>query len=233
MAKKKKADAIPYDRRLSQRMLDDAIRATRTAAAFRAGSVAASDRMLAARSIAKAAEARLGREARRLADGLNGSPPSRADLAAYSADARRIIASAHMAAARVYTGRTPTLLDRARLDEAVRAQLDYHDAFMKRSRGDALTPRFPATARLYGAAVWTTSQNYNREAMIEDRYTYERAFLSVAEHCPGCIDRAERGWSPIGTLPPLGDSECRVRCQCYFLFRRGDSVIEAESPDDL
>lgn len=41
------------------------------------------------------------------------------------------------------------------------------------------------------------------------------------EPCPTCIERLALNWQPIGTLRPIGDSECRHQCHCHFRFRKG------------
>jgi hypothetical protein len=55
----------------------------------------------------------------------------------------------------------------------------------------------------------------------------ERRFLHAAEHCPDCVDVAGRGWVPIGTLPRIGDSQCRTRCRCTFSYRASGASEEA------
>lgn len=43
-----------------------------------------------------------------------------------------------------------------------------------------------------------------------------------------CVDYALSGWQPIGTLPPIGDSQCGQNCECRFEFRE---VRDADSED--
>jgi hypothetical protein len=49
-------------------------------------------------------------------------------------------------------------------------------------------------------------------------YEEERRVLGIAEHCDDCPKLAGF-WAPIGTLPPLGDSECTTHCKCHFRYR--------------
>jgi hypothetical protein len=57
--------------------------------------------------------------------------------------------------------------------------------------------------------------------------TQERRVLDRdAQHCHtdkhglvGCVELAERGWQPIGTLPKLMSTPCRSNCRCTFFFR--------------
>lgn len=52
------------------------------------------------------------------------------------------------------------------------------------------------------------------------RYTQERRILNPkAVHCQTCISEAKLGWQPLGTLRKIGDSECKINCQCRFHFR--------------
>jgi hypothetical protein len=53
----------------------------------------------------------------------------------------------------------------------------------------------------------------------------ERRVLGIAEHCrthgglTGCVELADLGWQPIGTLPKIGESPCRTNCKCHFDYR--------------
>ncbi len=65
--------------------------------------------------------------------------------------------------------------------------------------------------------------------------TEERRVLGVAEHChtvrtraesilgtstlEGCVELAEKGWQPIGSLPRIGQSPCRTNCRCHKEYR--------------
>lgn len=47
---------------------------------------------------------------------------------------------------------------------------------------------------------------------------YEKRILSPAENCPDCIDYAEMGCQPSGTLPlPTVGSVCMNNCKCEFV----------------
>ena len=78
---------------------------------------------------------------------------------------------------------------------------------------------FIRRARMYGNAARRTYENIKRRASQAAGNTEERRVLGVADHCPDCVEFAGRGWQPIGTLPPIGDSVCKVNCRCLFEFR--------------
>ncbi len=60
--------------------------------------------------------------------------------------------------------------------------------------------------------------------------TMERRMLSIAEHCKsdrgmeGCVELAARGWVPIGSLPPIGNTPCLMNCKCHYIFAREDGT---------
>jgi hypothetical protein len=41
---------------------------------------------------------------------------------------------------------------------------------------------------------------------------------SDGEHTEGCIETADAGWQPIGSLPEIGARTCNFRCRCYWRF---------------
>jgi hypothetical protein len=71
---------------------------------------------------------------------------------------------------------------------------------------------------LYASAGWAVLQGI-KAAVAGKRYTEERRVLSPAHHCEDCPPLAALGWQPIGTLPPIGDSECGANCKCRFEYR--------------
>lgn len=71
---------------------------------------------------------------------------------------------------------------------------------------------------LYAAAGWAVLQGI-KAAVAKGKYTEERRVLSPAHHCEDCPPLAALGWQPIGTLPPIGDSECGANCKCFMEWR--------------
>jgi len=77
-------------------------------------------------------------------------------------------------------------------------------------------------ADMYVDAGRSTQEALRRRMMGETGYVDERRHLGVAEHCGDCVEYADRGWQPIDSLPEIGDSQCMVRCQCFFQYRLPD-----------
>jgi hypothetical protein len=88
-----------------------------------------------------------------------------------------------------------------------------------------LNGRALVRAGLYGEAGRGTYWEMQRKQQKRRGKTEERRVLGVAEHCeatenkPGCVDLADLGWQPIGTLPRIGEATCVTHCKCKFLFR--------------
>lgn len=76
-----------------------------------------------------------------------------------------------------------------------------------------------ARAGQYAHAVWGLGANVFRYRMLLLGRTMERGVLGIADHCNGCLERSAKGWVPIGTLKPIGATECRALCHCHFEFQ--------------
>jgi hypothetical protein len=74
-------------------------------------------------------------------------------------------------------------------------------------------------AGTYALSGVMTFEEVRRNTAI-DTMTEERRVLTPADHCRTCIEQAALAWRPIGTLKPIGDSECMWNCKCYFLYRK-------------
>jgi hypothetical protein len=79
---------------------------------------------------------------------------------------------------------------------------------------------------LYANAIRDAYEQARREGISSTGATMERrVLLPGAEHCTsddemeGCIELAEMGWQPIGTLPRLYDTPCRTNCLCHFEYK--------------
>lgn len=82
-----------------------------------------------------------------------------------------------------------------------------------------LNGRLLQRMRLYAQAEWGTFEAVLKRRAQMDGATEERRVLGIADHCPDCLEYAKRGWQPIGTLPPIGDSVCVTNCHCVFEYR--------------
>lgn len=73
---------------------------------------------------------------------------------------------------------------------------------------------------LYPLAARTTFEEVRRDqAQTTGLYTHERRVLGGGDACDDCQAAAGAGWVPIGTLPPIGNTQCRTHCRCHFLFQ--------------
>lgn len=107
------------------------------------------------------------------------------------------------------------------VDAAIARQAGYLERFARLVLGGSVPPGagFLARGALYMASAWSTSENVRRAGAMLAGRTEERRFLGLSEHCKDCVDEAEKGWQPIGTLRRIGDSACHVHCKCTFGFR--------------
>ena len=91
---------------------------------------------------------------------------------------------------------------------------------------DAMTSaQFVARTEQYAGVSWGNAINTRRERVRRLRqFTQERRVHAkpMGEHdaCVTCEGESAKGWVPIGTLLPIGDSECLgIKCDCYYEFR--------------
>lgn len=86
--------------------------------------------------------------------------------------------------------------------------------------------QFIARAESYGASVWSSAQEIARATYSRNGvFTEEHRVLGDAEHCEDCVTYSAMGWMPIGVLPAIGDSSCRINCACWFEYRAGPNGI--------
>jgi hypothetical protein len=97
------------------------------------------------------------------------------------------------------------------------------------SRRQPINGRLLLRSDLYSAAargIFEETRRYGMGAYFGA--VEERRVLGRAEHCEsdeeleGCVELADKGWKPIGTLPRLGVSPCRSNCYCRFDYRYKD-----------
>jgi len=104
----------------------------------------------------------------------------------------------------------------------------------------ALNGSLLARSDLYAGSARSIFEETQRVGMaVNFGEVEERRVLGVAEHChsdgelDGCVELADRFWSPINTLPPLGKTPCRANCKCHFTYRyrgeNGDWVMVDDS----
>lgn len=136
---------------------------------------------------------------------------------------REEIRAGHRAAAMLANGGKMTPQALGRLGATVRAQYEYLARLSSQiENGEvALNGKLRARAKMYGQAIRLSYENQVRAREAHARMSEERRVLSSAEHCADCVGYAAAGWQPIGTLPQIGDSQCRANCHCHFEYREG------------
>lgn len=69
-----------------------------------------------------------------------------------------------------------------------------------------------------------------RDAVRALGHTFEeRRRLGASEHCADCVNYANQGWQPLGTLPVPGEaSRCNRRCRCNLERREVTEDMQRE-----
>jgi hypothetical protein len=170
--------------------------------------------------LADAAAGRLARLTERLRQGD-------LTLAAWQAEAMRIVKMSHVAAGVIAQGGKAQMTPSAYgfLGSEIRAQYAYlRDLANAIAEGAVpLDGRLVARAGMYGQhARVTFTAAYARGQAVRG-YVSERNVLGSAEHCAECQSLSDRGWVAIGTLPPPGSRTCLSHCHCRLAY----SMVEA------
>lgn len=84
----------------------------------------------------------------------------------------------------------------------------------------SLNGTLEARAALYAEAARSTAREMERRMGAETGMEQERNQLGASDHCPGCLSATSRGWVTIGTLPAVGNRDCRSRCRCVIVTRQ-------------
>lgn len=87
--------------------------------------------------------------------------------------------------------------------------------------------QFIARAEMYGDACYAAAVNIARSTAIQSgKYVEECRVhpLAIDDLCATCRAQRDLGWVPIGTLDPIGDSECMNNCHCSFRYREVDGT---------
>lgn len=148
---------------------------------------------------------------------------SKISLAEWQSGMMEQIKIAHVAAAASSNGGWAQM-SQADWGAAGRMIRDQYD-FLRNFAGEiadgtqALDGRALVRADMYGDAPRRTFEEMRRRSeRINNGMTLERRRLGAADHCTDCLDAADLGWQPIGTLPAIGDSVCLTRCHCRFEY---------------
>lgn len=125
---------------------------------------------------------------------------------------------------------------------AVRRQLTeqftFLDGFLKDISTRNITQRDQSRIAMYAnttyAAASIAQRQFSYDTLIrEEMGLEERRLLGGSEQCDDCIELANEGWQPIGTLPAIGQGTvCGNNCHCTFEFRPVSSDAGAGSKAD-
>lgn len=114
--------------------------------------------------------------------------------------------------------------DYGRVGQYVQTQYRFLRGFAQdvQSGKQPLDGRLSARASLYGEAGRPL---YHRMEIAEQRVrgmTEKRNVLSEGDSCDGCLEADAAGWVPIddGSIPQIGERDCRTRCRCEWEFRK-------------
>jgi hypothetical protein len=122
-----------------------------------------------------------------------------------------------------------TQADWGRLGAMTKREYAYLNRFARQlaSGQIALEGKVVQRAGMYANAGHKTYQENLRIRAAEYSYREERRLIGArGESCDDCIVEAAKGWQPIGTLRPIGDSQCVSNCGCYFEFRERNPGAE-------
>ena len=146
-------------------------------------------------------------------------------LADWQTQMRNELRTAHTNAAMVAKGGRDqmTNADWGRTGRELRTQYEYLDKWAADiASGKApLDGRANVRAQLYGDASRSTYEQNRRATAATNGNQLERRILHAAESCADCMQYAALGWQPIGTLPRIGQSQCRTNCKCTFEYSAG------------
>jgi hypothetical protein len=156
-------------------------------------------------------------------------------LAAWQSGMMTEIKSAHVAASALSQGgwAQMTQSDWGATGQLIKEQYGYLRNFAEEiaSGKQALDGRALVRSDMYGDAANTTYSAMRTRLHIADGFNEEKRNLEDSINaCDDCVEYANEGWVPIGTLPePGNDSQCLKRCRCEKEFRRSEELVTKES----
>jgi ferredoxin len=135
----------------------------------------------------------------------------------------REIKSAHLASAALAKGGFAQMApaDYGRVGARLKEQYRFLNRFASQieSGQQGLNGQLPIRSEMYIQAARATYHATERREMEQRGVEEERSILGAADHCPDCLQEADKDWQLIGTLIPIGDRICLTRCACVFDYR--------------
>jgi hypothetical protein len=144
------------------------------------------------------------------------------DLETWQRGMAREIKDAHVVSAMLGRGGRDqmTQADWGRLGARLREQYRYLNRFAREIANGQLSPaQIRARAAMYARSARTSYFDGLTSAKREAGFEEEQRVLGVAEHCDDCPPLAGY-WAPIGSLPPIGESQCLTNCRCSKKYRK-------------
>lgn len=84
-----------------------------------------------------------------------------------------------------------------------------------------------ARARLYASALYGVyAQMVRRREQAAGAVLARRVLDAGAEHCEDCPAWASEEFQPIEDVPPIGTSQCMVRCRCHIEYATSEESDE-------
>jgi len=157
-------------------------------------------------------------------------------LASWQSSMMREIKLAHTAAAASANGgwAQMTQSDWGFAGRLIRTQYEHLEKFANQiANGEqALNGQILTRADMYGQAARGTYEAQRQRLEVANGMEEERRILEKdGANCQGCLEQAELGWQPVGTLDPIGAEECLTNCRCEFEFRKiedGETITSDE-----
>lgn len=121
-----------------------------------------------------------------------------------------------------------TYADFGRVGRIVRDERAYLDNFKAQlEAGLFMDGRALVRMQLYIQAGRGTFYEFADQTAALNQFTMERRILDpAARHCACCVDEANKGPQPLGTLAPIGGCSCGSNCRCskVYINGRGEEI---------
>lgn len=144
-------------------------------------------------------------------------------LASFEREMRTLIKDVQLYGAAAAAGGWAQLDQSAlgRVGSLTRIQYDYLHGFVQdvATGTQRLDGTLTVRASLYAQQGRRTFYKQMAVEMEEIGHDEERSIRHASDSCDGCIDAADQGWQPIGTLPEIGERDCLSRCKCTKEYR--------------
>lgn len=113
-----------------------------------------------------------------------------------------------------------TFSDWGRVGARLREQYRYLNRFAEEIKNGLLSnAQISQRALMYARSARISYYDGLTSAKAMAEFTEEQRVLGYAEHCTDCPDLAGY-WAPIGSLPPIGMTQCLTNCKCTKIYRK-------------